>query len=116
MQEYTKFNSVLKATQCGEIVNVYEKNIGRGTMPFFDLMSNNGKSYKFAYASTGGMSLWYRSLFDEKAKDKLKLIKNLRVGDTLCVTYSLKYQEGSILHARPDTPYIFTIELSNVTK
>lgn len=85
-------------------------------MPFFDLMSNNGESYKFAYASTGGMELWFKSLVDSKAKDNVKLIQNLKVGDTLCVTYSLKYQEGSILYARPDTPYIFTIKLSDVTK
>lgn len=115
-EEYLKFNSTLRTTQCGKVIDVYEKEVGRSTIPFF-LISNDNKTYKFAYADTNlPVGLWIKSLFDSKAKDNVKLIQNLKVGDTLCVTYSLKYQEGSILLARPDTPYIIQLELSNVTK
>lgn len=116
VEEYHKFNSTLRTTQCGKVIDVYKKEVGRGIIPFF-LISNDNKTYKFAYAhASKPVILWIKSLVDTKAKDNVKLIQNLKVGDTLCVTYSLKYQEGSILLARPDTPYIFTIELSNVAK
>lgn len=116
MEGYIKFNSVVEETKCGKVVNIYEKSIGRGMVTFFDLVSYDSKVQQFAYVDTGGISLWFRSLFDTKAKDNVKLIEHLKIGTTLCVTYSLKYREGSVLHARPETPYIFTIELSNVTK
>lgn len=116
-EEYLKFNSTLRTTQCGKVIDIYIKEVGRSTIPFFDLISDNGKTYKFAYADTNlPVGLWIKSLFDSKTKDNVKLIKNLKVGDRLCVTYSLKYQEGSILLARPNTPYIIQLELSNVTK
>lgn len=35
VEEYHKFNSTLRTTQCGKVIDVYKKEVGRGIIPFF---------------------------------------------------------------------------------
>lgn len=108
LEESTKFNSKEKITECGYIKQLYpERRDGGVNANFFDFAVEH-KIIQFYYIHNPGI----KKIVNKKEKNNQKIFKTMKVGDRVCITYSLKYYERSWITGGTKTPYIFYIERS----
>lgn len=106
IEAYVKANSSAQAQICGEVVKVYQKSESRGKYDYFDVHSQD---MRMSFSPT---TYRMKTNFNVNARKVKNLAKTLKVGDKICVIYSTKYNESSILTYGQKVPYVFNIEKS----
>lgn len=106
LEAYVKANSSAQAKICGEVVKVYQKSESRGKYDYFDIHSQD---MRMSFSPTIHSM---KTDFNANARKVKNLAKTLKVGDKICVIYSTKYNESSILEGGQKVPYVFNIEKS----
>lgn len=94
---------------CGVYYHYYSEKKGRNVYHFFVLKKSSGEEKKFS--SNASYAKQHYSPYWVKNKEVLQKVK---VGDQICVTYSLKYAETSLKGVYDPLPnYLIQIDFQN---
>lgn len=103
IEAYIKENSNEKAEICGEVVKIYKKHESRRTYRYLDIQDKD-KVLSF-YLTNSDIKSWV----SEHAKRSYIIFLASKEHDKICVTYSTKYNEGSIGWGGHKAPYVYRI-------
>lgn len=104
-QEKARYTSASQVF-CGVYFHYYSEKKGRNVYHFFVLKKSSGEEKKFS--SNASYAKQHYSPYWAKNKEVLQKVK---VGDQICVTYSLKYAETSLKGEYDPLPnYLIKIE------